>query len=88
MCLVWLLVQAEYGKRYLCVAVLQTSALPVLVQQDGLHLVVAMVRHTDAAGCYVLAKLVEIAVTQRAGSHFDGYLMQFGVTICVKVYSV
>ena len=47
-----------------------------------------MVRHTDAAGCYVLAKLVEIAVTQCAGSHFDGYLMQFGVTLCVKVYSV
>ena len=81
---------AEHGSEDIAVAPLHAlqpahARAPDDVEQDGLHLVVAVVGYADAVSMDVEAERSEIVVAQVTRSHFDRYLMQGGISLCVKV---
>ena len=41
------------------------------VEQNGLHIIVLMVSHTDGVGINIATQLFEIRISEVAGSHFD-----------------
>ena len=55
------------------------------VHQQGLYRIVAVMSHTDRLGTKILAQLMEIAITQFAGSHLDAHLMQGGIVARIEM---
>ena len=55
------------------------------VHQQRLDSIVLMVGHADILGSDVLPQLLEIAVAEFTRRHFNAYLMDIGISLCVKM---
>ena len=55
------------------------------VHQQRLDSIVLMVGYADILSSDVLPQLLEIAVAKFACSHFNAYLMDIGISLCIKM---